>query len=104
MNTSKGIPSFLLITFGITYLAEGILILYGFRVMDVPAIIGQYVILGAMWIPAVAALLTIPRKSMVVLENAEYLAYAKYSRALMLSWPRLPVKKPERKNTMASDC
>lgn len=59
MNTSKGITSFLLITFGITYLAEGILILSGFRVTAVPAIIGQYVIMGAMWIPAVAALITI---------------------------------------------
>lgn len=59
MKTSKGITAFLLITFGITYLAEGILILSGFRVTAVPAIIGQYVILGAMWIPAVAALITI---------------------------------------------
>ncbi len=59
MKTSKGITAFLLITFGITYLAEGILILSGFRVTAVPAIIGQYVILGAMWIPAVVALLTI---------------------------------------------
>ena len=59
MNTLKGITSFLLITFGITYLAEGILILSGFRISAVPAIIGQYVILGAMWIPAVAALITI---------------------------------------------
>lgn len=59
MNTSKGITAFLLITFGITYLAEGILILSGFRVTAVPPIIGQYVILGAMWIPAIAALITI---------------------------------------------
>ncbi len=59
MSTRKGILSFLLITFGITYLIEGILILSGFRVTDVPAVIGQYVIAGAMWIPAVAALITI---------------------------------------------
>jgi membrane protease YdiL (CAAX protease family) len=55
----KGIVAFLVITFGITYLAEGILILSGFRVTSLPAIIGQYVIAGAMWIPAVAALITI---------------------------------------------
>ncbi len=59
MSSRKGITAFLLITFGITYLAEGILILSGFRVTAVPAIVGQYVILGAMWIPAVAALITI---------------------------------------------
>jgi uncharacterized protein len=55
----KGIFTFLLITFGITYLAEGILILSGFRVTSLPAAIGQYVIMGAMWVPAVAALITI---------------------------------------------
>ncbi len=59
MSNRKGITAFLLITFGITYLVEGILILSGFRVTDVPAILGQYVIAGVMWVPAVAALLTV---------------------------------------------
>lgn len=59
MLDRKGIASFLLITFGITYLVEGLLILSGFRVTHLPAVVGQYVIAGAMWIPAVAALLTI---------------------------------------------
>ncbi len=59
MSNRKGIIAFLLITFGITYLAEGILIATGFRVTDIPAIVGQYVIAGAMWIPAFAAFVTI---------------------------------------------
>jgi uncharacterized protein len=59
MVDRKGITSFLLITFGITYLLEGILILSGFRVTQVPAAVGQYVILGAMWVPALATLITV---------------------------------------------
>ncbi len=59
MSNRKGIIAFLAITFGITYLVEGILILSGFRVTNLPAVIGQYVVAGAMWIPAVATLITI---------------------------------------------
>jgi membrane protease YdiL (CAAX protease family) len=58
MLNRKGITAFLLITFGITYLAEGILILSGFRVTNLPAVIGQYVIAGVMWVPALATLIT----------------------------------------------
>ncbi|HEX9017908.1 MAG TPA: CPBP family glutamic-type intramembrane protease [Anaerolineaceae bacterium] len=59
MIDRKGILTFLAITFGTTYLVEGILILSGFRFDGIPAIIGQYVVAAAMWIPAVAALITI---------------------------------------------
>jgi len=59
MLNRKGIISFLLITFGITYLIEGVLILSGFRVTLIPAIIGQYTILIAMWVPALATCITI---------------------------------------------
>jgi uncharacterized protein len=59
MKNRKGILSFLSITFGITYLAEGILILSGFRVTNIPAAYGQFIIAGVMWVPAVAALITI---------------------------------------------
>ncbi len=59
MTNRKGITAFLLITFGITYLVEGILILLGFRVTALPAGVGQYVIAGVMWVPAVAALITL---------------------------------------------
>lgn len=59
MMDRKGILAFLAITFGTTYLAEGILILSGFRFDGIPAILGQYVVAAAMWIPAVAALITI---------------------------------------------
>ena len=58
MFNRKGIISFLLITFGITYLMEGILILSGFRVTLVPAVIGQYTLMIAMWVPALATFIT----------------------------------------------
>jgi hypothetical protein len=54
----KGIFSFLLITFLLTYTVEGILILSGFRWENIPPLIGQYVIAAVMWVPAVAALVT----------------------------------------------
>ena len=59
MIDRKGIFSFLLITFGVTYLLEGILILSGFRVTLVPAAGGQFVVTIAMWVPAVATLMTV---------------------------------------------
>ena len=58
MLNRKGIISFLLITFGITYLMEGILIMSGFRVTLVPAVVGQYTIMIAMWVPALATFIT----------------------------------------------
>jgi membrane protease YdiL (CAAX protease family) len=59
MINRKGIFSFLIITFGITYLIEGILILSGFRLTLIPAVVGQYTVLIAMWVPALATLITI---------------------------------------------
>ncbi len=59
MIDRKGIISFLILTFGITYAIEGVLILSGFRVTSVPALYGQYIIAGVMWVPAVATALTI---------------------------------------------
>ena len=59
MIDRKGIFSFLLITFAVTYLLEGILILSGFRVTQVPAAGGQLVVMIVMWVPAVATLITI---------------------------------------------
>lgn len=55
----KGIASFLLITFGITYAIEIALGLAGFRWDGIPPILGQYVIAGVMWVPALATVLTI---------------------------------------------
>ena len=55
----KGISWFLVITFGLTYAIEGVLILSGFRVTVMPAITGQLVIAGVMWVPALAAFITI---------------------------------------------
>lgn len=59
MIDRKGILSYLLITFVITYAVEGALIASGFRVTALPPIIGQYVIMGVMWVPALATVITI---------------------------------------------
>ena len=55
----KGIVSFLLITFGLTYAIEGALVLSGFRWEGVPPIIGQYVVAAVMWVPALGTVLTV---------------------------------------------
>jgi len=59
MIDRKGVFSFLAITFGITYLIEGLLIVSGFRVTTIPAIAGQLVIAGVMWVPALATVITV---------------------------------------------
>ncbi len=59
MLDRKGVLSFLLITFSVTYLLEGLLILAGFRVTAIPAMGGQLAVAAFMWIPAVAAFITI---------------------------------------------
>ena len=57
---SKGILAFLSITFVITYVIEGGLILSGFRISQfTPVFYGQLVIAAVMWVPALAAILTI---------------------------------------------
>lgn len=55
----KGLSSFLIITFIITYAVEGALILSGFRIAPEVKSLGQYVILLVMWVPALATILTI---------------------------------------------
>lgn len=57
MIDRKGILAFLLITFGITYFLEGILILSGVRIGLTPAPIMQFTVMGAMWVPAIATLI-----------------------------------------------
>ncbi len=56
---TKGIASFLLITFGVTYAIEGVLILSGFRITKLPAAYGQLIIAAVMWVPALATVLTV---------------------------------------------
>ena len=56
---SRGIVSFLTITFVITYAIEVGLILSGFRITQLPAIYGQLIIATVMWVPALATVLTI---------------------------------------------
>jgi hypothetical protein len=55
----RGIFSFLAITFIVTYAVEGALILGGFRIVPGAASWGQYVIMALMWVPGIAAVLTI---------------------------------------------
>lgn len=55
----KGILSFLSITFVITYIIEGALILSGFRVTQLPAMYGQLIVVAVMWVPALATAVTI---------------------------------------------
>ena len=59
MIDRKGIISYLILTFGITYVIEGALILAGFRLTGVPPLYSQFIIAGVMWVPAVATVLTI---------------------------------------------
>ncbi len=55
----KGVASFLLITFVLTYAIEGALALFGIRWEGIPTLVGQYIIAGVMWVPALATALTI---------------------------------------------
>ncbi len=59
MVDRKGIFSYLAITFALTYMIEGALILTGFRLTGVPPLYGQLAIAGVMWVPALATVLTI---------------------------------------------
>ncbi len=59
MIDRKGIISFLIITFGITYAIEGTMIVAGFRLTRIPPLYGPLIIAGVMWVPAVATVLTI---------------------------------------------
>jgi hypothetical protein len=54
----KGLAGFLVITFGLTYAIEGVMILSGFRVSRVPPMAGQLVLAAVMWVPGLAALVT----------------------------------------------
>jgi len=55
----KGLVSFISITFVVTYVIEGGLILSGFRLTRLPALYGQLVVAAVMWVPALATVLTI---------------------------------------------
>ena len=59
MIDRKDVFSFLSITFVLTYLIEGALIASGFRVTEIPAMAGQLIITGVMWVPALATVITI---------------------------------------------
>lgn len=59
MIDRKGVSAFLIITFVLTYVIEGALIWTGFRIDEQPALFGQLVIVGVMWTPALATVLTV---------------------------------------------
>ncbi len=58
MFQRKGVFSFLVITFGITYLVEGIAIALGFRIESIPSAAWQFIVLAMMWVPSLAFVLT----------------------------------------------
>jgi hypothetical protein len=53
----KGILAFLAITFGITWLIEGALIVAGVRISLLPPLAAQYAMIVAMWVPSLATLI-----------------------------------------------
>ena len=55
----KGILTFLVVTFAITYALEGILIATGFRFAAIPGAFGQLVVAIAMWVPTAATIITV---------------------------------------------
>ena len=59
VSNRRGIVAFLAITFAITYGIEGAMLLAGFRISLAAPGAGQYVIAAVMWVPAVAAMLTL---------------------------------------------
>jgi hypothetical protein len=59
MSTDSGIFWFLGITFGLTYLIEGILLASGASFEGVPVMAHQLIILGVMWVPALATVITV---------------------------------------------
>ena len=59
MIDRKGVSAFLIITFALTYAIEGALIWAGFRIDAQPAVLGQLAIVGVMWTPALATVLTV---------------------------------------------
>lgn len=59
MLDHKGISSYLLITFGLTYAIEAILIALGVRLDQGPALAAQITIAGVMWVPAFATFITV---------------------------------------------
>jgi hypothetical protein len=58
MIQRKGVLSFLIITFGITYLVEGTAIALGFRIETIPSVAWQFIVLAMMWVPSLATVLT----------------------------------------------
>ena len=59
MLDRKGILSFLLITFTITFLVEGVLIASGLSLDGVPPLYWQLVVAAVMWVPALGTVVTI---------------------------------------------
>lgn len=55
----RGILSFLIITFAITYIIEGLLIASGVRFVAFTSTYAQFVVAGMMWAPALATVVTI---------------------------------------------
>ncbi len=59
MLDRRGLTAYLLLTFGLTYAVDGLLIATGFRITDLSARAGQLAVAATMWIPALAAWITV---------------------------------------------
>ena len=59
MLDRRGIRSFLLITFFVTYAIEGVLFAAGVSFVGMPSMLGQLVVAAVMWVPALGTVLTI---------------------------------------------
>ncbi|MFN8442828.1 MAG: CPBP family intramembrane glutamic endopeptidase [Caldilineaceae bacterium] len=54
---TKALLWFLIITFGLTWGVEGVMLASGFSFLGVPPILAQYLVAGLMWAPAIGAAL-----------------------------------------------
>ncbi|MFN2201351.1 MAG: hypothetical protein ACK2UO_09095, partial [Caldilineaceae bacterium] len=59
MLDRRGILSFVLITFFVTYAIEGVLFAAGVSFVGMPSMLGQLVVAAVMWVPALGTVLTI---------------------------------------------
>lgn len=57
----RGVLAFLVLTFGITYAVEIILVVAGFRMTGVPQLYGQLAVAAVMWVPGLAAVVVAKR-------------------------------------------
>lgn len=82
----KGILTFLIITFAVTYAIDGALVLSGFRFAAVPGMIGQLAVMVTMWVPTLATFLTIKfvTREKPALSNLRFGSFKPYLAAALI--------------------